>query len=103
MTEDSPYPDCVRFHPENNSTLFAVTNDSGEVVAVHEVFLDDDAQEIGRRTTGLPEEGYVRFPGFGPAITVKDEPENGMRIWSDTGREVWVDVSEIQDSSEKAN
>ena len=47
MPENSPYPDCVKYHPENNSTLFAVTDEVGELVAVHEVFLDADAKEIG--------------------------------------------------------
>lgn len=103
MPENSPCPDCVRHHPENNSTLFAVTNDDGELVAVHEVFLSSDAREIGRRTTGLPEEGFVRFHGVGSATIVKDEPEAGMRLWSDTGREVWVDVTGIPDSASAAN
>ncbi|KAJ8139037.1 hypothetical protein OY671_007750, partial [Metschnikowia pulcherrima] len=89
-SENSPYPDCVKYHAENNSTIFAVTNDDGEVVAVHEVFSSSDAREVGRRTTGLPEEGFVRFRGVGPATIVKDEPEEGMRLWADTGREVWA-------------
>lgn len=103
IAESSSYPDCVRYHPENNSTIFAVTNDDGDVVAVHEVFLSSDAREIGRRTTGLPEEGFVRFRGVGPATIVKDEPEEGMRLWSDTGGEVWVDVTGIPDSPSAAN
>lgn len=103
MPQDSLYPNCVRYSPENNSTLFAVTNDNGAVVAVHEVFLGPDAREIGRCTTGLPEEGFVRFPGVGPATIVKDQPEEGMRLWADTGREVWVDVTDIPDSGSDAN
>lgn len=99
MPGERPYPDCVRHDPENNSMLFAVTDDDGDVVAVHEVFLDADGRETGRRTTGLPQDGLVRFPGDGPAILVKDEPEEGMRLWADTGREVWVDVVDIPNSA----
>lgn len=80
-----------------------MTNDDGEVVAVHEVFLDDEAREIGRRTTGVPEEGFVRFRGAGPATIVMDEPEEGMRLWAGTGKEVWVDVTGIQDSAKDSN
>ncbi len=100
---ERPQPECVKYHRENNSTVFAVTNDDGEIVAVHEVFLDDDAREIGRRTTGVPEEGFVRFPGVPPAKIVRDEPEEGMRLWTDTGKEVWVDVTDIRDSANSAN
>ena len=103
MPKKDPYPECVRYNRENNSTVFAVTNDDGEVVAVHEVFLDDEAREIGRRTTGVPEKGFVRFPGVAPATIVRDEPEEGMRLWTDTGKEVWVDVTGIRDSADSAN
>jgi len=103
MPQDSPYPNCIRYSAEKNSTLFAVTNDNGEVVAVHEVFLSQDAREIGRCTTGLPDEGFVRFPGVGPVTIVKDQPEEGLRLWADSGGEVWVDVSDIPDSGSGAH
>ena len=98
MGDGGEYPDCVRYHAEHNSTIFAVTNEAGEVVAVHEVFLDRSANENGRKTTGVPEDGYVRFPGVGPATVFKGEPEDGMKIWADTGREIWVDVTCVDDS-----
>jgi len=98
MTSGTSYPDCVRFDAENKSVVFAVTNDDGEVIAVHEVFLGDDDQEIGRRTTGVPGGGFVRFSGVGPATIMSDEPEEGMRLWAETGQEVWVDVTGIENS-----
>lgn len=103
MPESDPFPDCVRYLPENNSTIFAVNNDDGEVVAVHEVFLDDQAREIGRRTIGVPEDGFVRFRGSGLPTIVRDEPEEGMKLWADTGKEVWVDVTGVPDSAEGSN
>lgn len=45
----------------------------------------------------------MRFRGVGPATIVKDEPEEGMRLWADTGREVWIDVTGIPDSASAAN
>lgn len=67
-------------------------------MAVHEVFLDHNAKEVGRKTTGSPDLGYVRFPGIAPATIFKGEPEDGMKLWCDTGKEVWVDVTEVSDS-----
>lgn len=98
MHEGKGYPDCVRYHPGHNSTVFAVTDEKGAVVAVHEVFLDREAKEIGRRTTGAADLGHVKFPGKGPARIFKGEPEDGMKLWLETGNEVWVDVSGIQDT-----
>ncbi|NKL24198.1 hypothetical protein [Rhizobium leguminosarum] len=98
MKNEKAYPDCVKYHSKHNSTVFAVTDDGGHVVAVHEVFLDRDAKEIGRKTTGSPELGYVRFPGKGPAKIYEGEPEDGMKIWVETSQEVWVDVSKIGDT-----
>lgn len=92
MSDENNYPDCIRYHPESNSTMFAVTDEHGDVVAVHQVFLDKNAQEIGRKTTGNPELGYVKFSGSQPATIYRGQPEDGMKIWSDTGQEVWVDV-----------
>lgn len=103
MPDSTPYPECVRYNADNNSTIFAVTDDGGDVVAVHEVFLDANAAEIGRRTVGVADEGFVRFPGLGPAMILKGEPEDGMRLWANTGKEVWVDVSEVPDSASAAN
>lgn len=60
------FPDCIRYNPDNNSTLFAVTDEAGDVVAVHEVYLDEQAREIGRVTHGLADEGFVRFQGLIP-------------------------------------
>ena len=45
----------------------------------------------------------MRFLGLGPVLIVKGEPEEGMRIWADTGRTVWVDVTELPDSASRAN
>lgn len=98
MSTENAYPDCVRYYEKNNSTLFAVTDESGDLVAVHEVFLDKNSNEIGRKTTGSPELGYVRFPGKGPAKIYEGEPEDGMKIWSETNREIWVDVSKVEDT-----
>lgn len=98
MHKDKAYPNCVRYHAEHNSTVFAVTDKKGDVVAVHEVFLDHNAKEVGRKTTGAPELGYVRFPGREPTEIFHGEPEDGMKIWVETGKEVWVDVSGIPDS-----
>ena len=93
------YPDCMRFHPGNNSLLFVLTDEGNAVVAAHEVLLSKDAKEIGRRTFGLPERGYVRFPGEGPAMIYEGEPEEGMKLWKQTGRAVWVDVSKVKDTA----
>ncbi|MCJ8510299.1 hypothetical protein MUU53_20645 [Rhizobium lemnae] len=98
MNKGKSYPDCVRYHEKNNSTVFAVTDQQGDVVAVHEVFLDKNAKEIGRKTTGSPELGYVRFPGKEPAKIYEGEPEDGMKIWAETGQAVLVDVSKIGDT-----
>lgn len=98
MTNESDYPEFVRYNEKQNSAMFAVTDDDGDVVAVHEVFLDKNAKEIGRKTTGSPELGYVRFPGRRPTMIYEGEPEDGMKIWSETGQEVWVDVSKLEDT-----
>ena len=98
MSRTPGHPDCIRYNDKNNSALFAVTDERGEVVAVHEVFLNKNAEEIGRKTTGVPELGYVRFPGKGPAKIYVGEPEDGMKLWTETGQEVWVDVSKLADT-----
>jgi hypothetical protein len=85
----------ARWHEESRALVFAVTDDDGELVAVHRVFLGQDSRETGRDTVGDGKSGYVRFPGKGPAIVVVGEPEHGWKLWQDTGfeTEVWVDVS----------
>lgn len=91
-------PACVRYHPERNSTLFAVTDDTGEVVAIHEVFLDAQSREIGRATTGDARLGFVRFAGKGTAQVYYGQPEDAMKQWMATGVEIWVDVSDVEDT-----
>ncbi|MCY1708818.1 hypothetical protein [Pannonibacter sp. SL95] len=98
MPESNRYPDCVRFNPKNNSTVFSVTDENGEIVAVHEVFLNQEAKEIGRRTVGTPNDGFVRFFGHGAPHIFRGEPEDGMKLWIETGRTIWVDVSGILDT-----
>lgn len=103
MKKPNEYPECVRFEPTSNSLVFAVTDGQNEVVAVHQVFLTQSAKEIGRKTTGLADEGYVRFFGDGPPIIFEGEPEDGMKLWSETGSEVWVDISGLKDTPSISN
>ncbi|MCC3245443.1 phage/plasmid primase, P4 family [Methylocystis sp. WRRC1] len=98
------WPACLCWNAQHQALVFAVTNDSGEVVAVQMIAVSEDACKNDghwghagvKHSIGHIKEGFVRFLGAaeGPLL-LAEGPETGLTVWAATGFSTLVALGSV--------